>query len=146
MLDEPAERPAPSLLYAVKRLELAIRARLDEMVRDAGITTAQYTALTVLAHREGVSAAQLARDSFVAPQSMGELLKLLEGRRLVRRAQNPQNRRENLVHLTDEGQQLLDRYAESERALEARMTDTLSSGDVAALRRFLATGYRALSN
>ena len=43
----------PSLLYAVKRLELVIRAHLDDVLRGSGVTTPQYTALTVLAHRDG---------------------------------------------------------------------------------------------
>ncbi|MFB7510620.1 MarR family transcriptional regulator, partial [Streptomyces broussonetiae] len=38
----------PSLLYLLKRTELVVRARLDELVRPAGITALQYTALTVL--------------------------------------------------------------------------------------------------
>lgn len=135
----------PSLLYSVKRLELAIRAQLDDMVRAAGITTAQYTALTVLAQHEGVSAAQLARDSFVASQSMAELLKLLERRHLVVRAENPHDRRELLVHLTQEGRHLLEGYATEEAAIEEKMTSHLDVAEVAAFRRALVDGWRALT-
>ena len=39
---------APSLLYLVKQVELAIRSRLDDLLRPHDLTTATYTALTVL--------------------------------------------------------------------------------------------------
>lgn len=139
---EPSATP---LLYAVKRLELAIRTRLDEMLADSGVTTLQYTALTVLAVRDGVSAAQLARDSFVTPQSMGEMLRLLEERGLVRREPNPLSRRELLVHITDEGRALLTEHAEAAAAIEARMTAGLRAQDRADLRRWVARMWSQLA-
>lgn len=97
----------PSLLYLVKQLELAVRARLDELVRSAGITALQYTALTVLERHDGLSAAQLARDSFVTAQSMADMVRALESRGLIRRERNAGNRRELLIRLTPEGRALL---------------------------------------
>jgi len=64
----------PSLLYVVGQLELAVRAGLDEIVRAAGITALQYTALTVLDRHDGLSLAQLARHSFVTPQAAADLV------------------------------------------------------------------------
>ncbi|MEX0427282.1 MarR family winged helix-turn-helix transcriptional regulator [Nocardioides sp. DS6] len=135
---------APSLLYAVKRLELVIRARLDEMLRDSGVTTLQYTALTVLAHRDGISTAQLARDSFVTPQSMADMLRPLEARGLITREANPQSRRELLVHLTDAGRALLQEYADAAAALEQRMTAGFSATQVTALRAALQRAWESL--
>jgi len=131
--------PRPSLLYAVKQLELVVRARLDDMLRGSGVTTPQYTALTVLAHRDGISAAQLARDSFVTPQSMAEMLRLLERRGLVRRSPNPASRRELRVHLTDEGRALMASYDDALAALERELTEGLTAAEVAAFRRTVAT-------
>ena len=68
----------PSLLYMAKQLELVVRARLEEILKDEGITALQYTALTVLDHHDGLSPAQLARDSFVTPQSTADLVAKLE--------------------------------------------------------------------
>ncbi|SEM56244.1 MarR family winged helix-turn-helix transcriptional regulator [Streptacidiphilus jiangxiensis] len=127
-------RSEPSLLYAAKRLELAIRAHLDDMLRESGVTTMQYTALTVLAHRDGISAAQLARDSFVTPQSMADMLRLLDSRGLISRRPNPESKRELLVHITDEGRELLTTYADAAAAIENRMTDGLSARQVTEFR------------
>src|SRR5919201_164372 len=105
-------RTQPSLLYMVKQVELVVRSHLDELVKPAGITALQYTALTVLERHDGLSAAQLARDSFVTAQSMADLVRSLESRGLVRRERNPRNRRELLILLTESGRDLLARHAE----------------------------------
>jgi DNA-binding MarR family transcriptional regulator len=137
-------RATPSLLYAAKRLELAIRARLDETLRGSGVTTLQYTALTVLAHRDGTSAAQLARDSFVTPQSMADMLRALERRGLIRRATNPGSRRELLVHLTDDGRSLLRQHAAGAAGIETLMTAGLTAAEVETFRRVLSQGWTNL--
>jgi DNA-binding MarR family transcriptional regulator len=77
-------------------------------LKPVGITALQYTALTVLERHDGVSAAQLARDSFVTVQSMADMVRALENRGLIRREPNPCNRREKIVLLADAGHRLLD--------------------------------------
>lgn len=67
LLGAVAGSARPSLLSMAKQLQLVVRARLDEILKDASITALQYTALTVLDHHDGLSSAQLARDSFVTP-------------------------------------------------------------------------------
>ncbi|MER7951596.1 MarR family transcriptional regulator [Streptomyces sp. NPDC096079] len=134
-----------SLLYLLKRTELAVRARLEELVRPAGITALQYTALTVLERHDGVSAAQLARDSFVTAQSMADMVRALESRGLIRREPNPANRRERLILLADPGRRLLAEYAGPARALEERMVAGLSAEEVDVLREALVGAWRSLA-
>lgn len=135
----------PSLLYMVKQVELVVRARLDELVKPAGITALQYTALTVLERHDGLSAAQLARDSFVTAQSMADLVRSLENRGLVRRERNPRNRRELLILLTDEGRELLARFTEPVRELEERMVRDLTAHQTDQFREALSRAWHALS-
>jgi DNA-binding MarR family transcriptional regulator len=135
-----------SLLYAVKRLELAVRSRLDDMLKPAGITALQYTALTVLERHDGLPAAQLARDSFVTPQSMADMVRTLEARGLIHRERNPRNGRELLIHLTEDGRQFLAKYAVPAADLEERMLSSLSTQQVDDFRRALAAAWRALSD
>ncbi|WP_318199319.1 MarR family transcriptional regulator [Streptomyces sp. SCL15-4] len=134
-----------SLLYLIKRTELAVRARLEELLKPAGITALQYTALTVLQRRDGISAAQLARDSFVTAQSMADMVRALERRGLIRREPNPGNRRERLILLADPGRQLLAEYAEPARGLEERMVADLSAEEIDVFRRALVGAWRSLS-
>ncbi|MFI1993583.1 MarR family winged helix-turn-helix transcriptional regulator [Actinoplanes sp. NPDC020271] len=135
----------PSLLYLVKQLELAVRARLDEVVRGHGITALQYTSLTVLERHDGLSAAQLARDSFVTAQSMADMVRALENRGLIRRERNPASRRELLIHLTDGGRGLLAAVAEPVRELEGRMIAKLTENQAAELRQSLITAWQSLA-
>ncbi|MEU6751243.1 MarR family transcriptional regulator [Spirillospora sp. NPDC046719] len=149
MTDSPppttAGKSPPSLLYLVKRLELLVRSRLEELVRPAGITALQYTALTVLERHDGLSAAQLARDSFVTAQSMADMVRALETRGLVRRERNPANRRELLILLTAAGRALLDDLAGPVGELEERMIRDLTSRQVGQFRTTLTDTWRALS-
>ncbi|MFC7528289.1 MarR family winged helix-turn-helix transcriptional regulator [Actinoplanes sp. GCM10030250] len=135
----------PSLLYLVKQLELAVRAGLDDLVRPVGITALQFTALTVLERHDGLSAAQLARDSFVTAQSMADMIRTLEHRDLIRRERNPTNRRELHLRLTPEGRALLASVATPVRELEARMVGTLTPHETADFRRALVTAWQSLT-
>ncbi|MBK3628609.1 MarR family transcriptional regulator [Streptomyces sp. MBT49] len=129
----------------VKQVELVVRSHLDELVRPSGITALQYTALTVLERHDGLSAAQLARDSFVTAQSIADLVRSLEGRGLVRRERNPRNRRELLILLTEEGRELLDRHSGPVRELEERMVRELTAHQTEQLRTALSKAWHALS-
>lgn len=145
MLDTQATKAPPSLLYMVKQVELVVRSHLDELVKPSGITALQYTALTVLQRHDGLSAAQLARDSFVTAQSIADLVRSLETRGLVRRERNPRNRRELLILLTDAGRELLARHEESVRELEERMVRDLTAHQTEQLRQALTKAWHALS-
>jgi len=135
----------PSLLYAVKQVELAVRAHLDELLRPSGITALQYTALTVLDRRDGLTTAELARSSFVTPQTMGDLVTTLERRGLIERSPDPGNRRRLLIGLTEAGHDLLAGFEGAVRALEERMVGDLSAGERAALADSLNRARAALA-
>jgi DNA-binding MarR family transcriptional regulator len=122
-----ADPVGPSLLYAVKQVELAVRAHLDELLRPSGTTVLQYTALTVLARRDGLTSAELARNAFVTPQSMGDLVTALERRDLVTRHRDPRHARRLLISLTPAGHELLARMESRVRALEERMLGDLTA-------------------
>jgi DNA-binding MarR family transcriptional regulator len=129
----------------LKQVELAVRARIDEIVRPVGLTAAQYTALTVLERHTDMSSAQLARNSFVTAQSMADMITALEGRRLIERHRDKSDRRRLVVALTNEGRTLLDRCRDDVDALEATMLSGLSTAQTKALRATLATCYTNLS-
>jgi DNA-binding MarR family transcriptional regulator len=145
MPDAQMTKAPPSLLYMVKQVELVVRSHLDELVRPSGITALQYTALTVLERHDGLSAAQLARDSFVTAQSIADLVRNLEARGLVRRERNPRNRRELLILLTGSGRELLDRHAGPVRELEERMVRELTARQTEQFRQALTKAWHALS-
>jgi DNA-binding MarR family transcriptional regulator len=115
------------------------------VLKPSGLTALQYTALTVLERHDGLTAAQLARDSFVTAQSMADMVRTLESRGYVVRRPNPANRRELLIALTDRGHRLLADFARPVRDIERHMTDGLTADQVARLRTALDHAWRRLS-
>jgi DNA-binding MarR family transcriptional regulator len=134
------------LLYLVKQVELAARARLDDMFRPIGLTALQYTALTVLERHENMSSAQLARNSFVTAQSMADMVAALESRGLIERHRDDADRRRLAVKLTAEGRGLLDRYRDEVQALEDSMLASLTEDEVTALRAALNVCHANLAS
>jgi DNA-binding MarR family transcriptional regulator len=130
-------RPRPSLLYAVKQVELVVRALLDDLLRDSGVTALQYTALTVLARRDGLTSAELARNSFVTPQAMADLVTALERGGFILRRRNPDNRRQLLISLTPEAHALLDRFEGPVAGIEGRMVDGFDAAERERFRDYL---------
>ncbi|MBB4683138.1 MarR family winged helix-turn-helix transcriptional regulator [Amycolatopsis jiangsuensis] len=135
----------PLTLYLVKRLELAIRARMDEALRPVGLTTLQFTALTALRRRGDLSSAQLARRSFVTPQTMNEMVRTLENQGHVARERDPDNRRVLLLRLTDPGRALLERCDPLIEAIEQSILGAIPSVQHALFRQSLELGYDALA-
>jgi DNA-binding MarR family transcriptional regulator len=140
-----SDRQEPLLLYLIKQVELAARSRLDEIVRPAGLTALQYTALTVLERHNDMTSAQLARNSFVTAQSMADMIAILEGRGLIERRRDLSDRRRLLVALTPAGRAMLDRYRDEVSDLESSMLAGLSPAEVDGLRRALRACHRNLA-
>jgi DNA-binding MarR family transcriptional regulator len=134
----------PLTLYLVKRLELVIRALLDDALRPLGLTTLQYTALTVLEASGALSSAQLARRSFLRPQTMHEMVLALEKRGLIARTPKPDNKRVLLAGLTDAGRDLLAGCAPAVTELEDALLAGMSPGQRATFREGLQHGVTAL--
>jgi DNA-binding MarR family transcriptional regulator len=123
--------------YLVKRLELAVRGRLDSAMRPHGLTVVQYTALTALRRQPGLSSAQLARRSFVSAQTMQELMTKLERQGLVKRTPSDGNRRVLRLSLTDRGLAKLADTDPDVDEIEQHMLADLDDDQVEALRQAL---------
>jgi DNA-binding MarR family transcriptional regulator len=134
----------PTLLYLVGRIDRVVRRAIDDVVRHRGLSVNQYTTLSVLARRGGLSNAQLARRALVSPQSMNEVLLTLEQRGLVRRKAHPEHGRILQARLTAKGRRLLAACDEEVHEVEALMVSDLSRRDRDALRRGLLHSIRSL--
>lgn len=140
---DPATPPS-TLLYLVKQVELSVRAGLDALVRPSDITTLQYTALTVLERHPDLTAAHLARLSFVTDQSMADMVTTLLNRGLIERHRDPADRRRLVIALMPAGQRLLDRLRPQVAALQDQMLSLLSDGQAGELQHSLELCRRAL--
>ncbi|WP_344972811.1 MarR family winged helix-turn-helix transcriptional regulator [Salinactinospora qingdaonensis] len=136
--DHPPRLPEPRIIYLVKRVELIARAQLDQITREHGLTTPQYTALSVLRAQPGLSAAQLSRRSFVSPQAMTEMVGALETKGMISRHPDPENRRVLRAYLTDDGRAALEACDRGADLLEEHMLRDVTPQDTTALRRALS--------
>jgi DNA-binding MarR family transcriptional regulator len=134
-----------TLLYLIKQVELAVRQALDDVVVTASLTTLQYTALTVLERHPGITSAELARNSFVRAQTMAEMLTYLLGRGLVTRERDESNRKQYLLALSTEGQQVLDDLYDAVADIETKMLDGFDVGQTEILRTYLLRCRHSLS-
>lgn len=123
--DDPARagQPAdtPLLSYTIGRLDRAVRQRLREILEPFELSIPQFTTLSVLTRRPGLSNAQLARRALILPQSMIQVIVGLEERQLVRREPDPAHNRVLRAELTAAGRQLLDAAERETRAFEAEL-------------------------
>ena len=112
-----------SLLYVVGRVNQGIRREMRERLAAWDLSVQEYTALSVLMTRPGLSNAQLARRALITPQSMLEILAKLERRALVTREVDPGHRLILRATLTPEGKALLKAADPSIRAIQDQLLD-----------------------
>ena len=151
-MTEPATAPQaqdeqqhePRISYVVARLERAIRQAINERVKPYGLTTLQYTTLSVLGRRGELSNAQLARRAYMTPQSMSEVIDALEKKGLIERNPHPNHRRVFPAALTTAGRRVLEACNAAVDELEHEMLVDLTPHQVASLRNGLITAVRAL--
>jgi DNA-binding MarR family transcriptional regulator len=113
--------------------------RLTRIVRnqrvDTSVTLTQLAAMGTLAKRGPMSAGELATYERVQPPSMTKVLANLEELGFVRRDSHPTDRRQAIIAITAEGQQLLESERRSRDAWLSRQLATLTPEERALLQQ-----------
>lgn len=130
--------------YRLKEAQSLLRTRMDARLRDLGLTTAQYACLELLGRTPGSSNADLARGAFVTRQTMNTLLRTLEDRGLVTRAEHAPSGRALPTSLTPAGEAMRARAAARVEVVEKDMVSTLSAQQATALHEALGACIEAL--
>jgi DNA-binding MarR family transcriptional regulator len=140
-----ASSTEPRISYVAARLERAVRGEIAERVRPHGLTTLHYTTLSVLQrHGAPLSAAQLARRSYMTPQAMSEVIEALAKKGLIKRSQQPDSGRRLPATLTAKGRRVLAACEASVDEMEEVMLSEMSGPERAAFRKALKSAVRAL--
>ena len=137
-------RIGASTTYLVSQVHFALRNRTEAALKKYAVTGIQYTVLSVLAHRDGLSSADLSRRFYVTPQSMGQLLSSLEERGLLARNEDMTNRRILRVSLTAAGRELVDAGSKDLAEVETLAFAALDGNELQHLRSSLHTLVGAL--
>ena len=112
--------------YQMKRAQQALRAEMDRVLREVGLTTPQYAALSAIEETPGLSGADLARRGFVTPQTMNQILVNLEAAGLVLRRPHAEHGRVLQAYLTRKGERSVSAGHEAVEEIERRMVAGLS--------------------
>ena len=127
----------PRTSYLVARLDRLVRSQLTDVLEPFDLSVPQYTLLSVLEHRPGLSNAQLARRSYITAQAMHQVVNGLEERGLIVRRISPDHGRIQLIELTDDGIAILKACDEEVTRLEERIFGDLGDAGENRLRDLL---------
>jgi DNA-binding MarR family transcriptional regulator len=123
--------------YLIKRVELLVRTKLEAALRDLGLTTGQYAALSLLASMPETSSAQLSRAIGVTPQTMAETIIAFERDDLIRREPSSDHKRVLQITLSPKGKALLKKCELRATEVERELFVTLTDSDVVQFRSHL---------
>jgi DNA-binding MarR family transcriptional regulator len=137
--DEPGSELSDRLGYLLKHAQLQMAELSGKALAPFGINGRELAVLLVLAGHEPASQQQAAQRLSVDRTSMVALLDTLEGKGLVSRHPHADDRRRNVVALTEAGRDTLRRAAEATDRAEREFLAPLSSSAAQQLRDSLRT-------
>jgi DNA-binding MarR family transcriptional regulator len=126
--------------YVLKQAAVALHAAMDTALRPCGLTLSQYACLEQLSRTPSRTNAELARATFVTPQSMNEVLRGLQARGLVERPERAETGRARPTRLTTEGARAVDRARSALGPVDDRMGSFAAPDE----RRQTLAGLRAI--
>ena len=110
---------------------------------DSGLTITQLRSLFVIANRGSTNFRKLADALRVTPSNVTGIVDRLEEQGLVSRTQNPEDRREMTLQLTDKGEALVFSLRETEIEQMTRILSLLNSEELMSLTKGLTAFVEA---
>jgi DNA-binding MarR family transcriptional regulator len=145
----PGDRPPaqqPSIIYLIGRLDRGIRREMQKRLVPWSLSIAEYTTLSLLTRRPGLSNAQLSRRAFLTPQSMMAVLGALEDRGFVERVPDVANARILRAEVTDKGTLVLEAATPTIDALQEAIFPDLPAWQRDMLTQTLLDGVNRLND
>lgn len=128
----------PRILYLIKRAEIEVTSRMSRAMEKFDITPIQFAVLYFVDHDKGdLSSAQLSRRFSMTPQSMNELVTVLERKKLLKKSVDPSHKRILRLSLTAKGKKLLQDCNTALDIMESSLLQLLSSSETDTLRKLL---------
>ena len=111
----------------------SITGRVHKHLSSAGLTISQFGVLEAILHLGPLSQKDLGRKILRTSGNITMVIDNLEKRLLVRRERDASDRRMFIVHLTDDGQKLIQKIFPSHAALITKELSVLTAADQKAL-------------
>ena len=136
-LDVAAAPLLTSSGFLLARLGMESRRRFTRLLAEHQLGMHDFSILLVLGGHGPLPQQQLSRMIGIDPRNTVAVIDGLEGRQLVERRSDRQDRRRYAVALTRAGRRLMERLGESGALLEAKMLEPLRPSEQAVLRKLL---------
>jgi len=128
----------PRIIYLIKRAEIEVTSRMSRAFDEFDITPIQFTILYFVDYDKGdLSSAQLSRRFSMTPQSMNELVSVLERKKLLKKSVDPAHKRILRLSLTARGKKLLQDCNAALDHLEESLLQELTAAETNTLRSLI---------
>ena len=131
--------PEGHLGYLVRQANVAVRQAMETVLADVDATPAQFAVLTMIVNYPGVSGADLARLTFLTPQTINVIVRNLEKGGSIQKAADASHGRILRLTATAQGQALLKRCRARVQEVEGRIAGLLGREEEKVVRRWLAS-------
>lgn len=130
--------PEGHLGYLVRQANVAVRAAMEKALADLDVTVPQFAVLTMIAAYPGVSGADLARLTFLTPQTINVIVRNLERAGAIEKTAHAVHGRILQLAATSKGRALLKRCRARVHAIEDRIAALVGRDDERVIRRWLS--------
>jgi DNA-binding MarR family transcriptional regulator len=135
---EAKRGPEGHLGYLLRQANSAFRGAMDGVLGELGVTTPQFTVLTMIVAYPGLSGADLARLAFLTPQTINVIVGNLERDGAIEKTAHATHGRILRLHATAKGQALLKRCRARVVEIDAEVGALLGKDEERLVRRWLS--------
>ena len=130
--------PEGHLGYLVRQAHAAVRGAMEKALADLDATPPQFAVLTMVVNYPGISGAELARLTFLTPQTINVIVRNLVRAGLVEKSADAAHGRILRLHATARGEVLLKRCRVRVMEIEGQLSGLLGRDEERVVRRWLA--------
>ncbi len=144
-IGEGKRGPEGHLAYLVRQANVAVRAAMEKALAGLDVTPPQFAVLTMLAAYPGASGADLARLTFLTPQTINVIVRNLEKAGAIAKSAHAVHGRILQLVPTPRGLALLRRCRTRVNGLETRLARLAGREEERAVRRWLSAVAETLA-
>jgi DNA-binding MarR family transcriptional regulator len=130
--------------YLVRQANVAVRAAMEKALADLEITPPQFSVLTMIVAYPGLSGADLARLTFLTPQTVNVIVRNLERAGSIEKTAHGVHGRILKLTATAKGQSMLKRCRARVTEVEDKIAGLVSRDEEKVVRRWLSAVGEAL--
>ena len=138
--------PEGHLGYLVRQANVAVRAAMEKALAELDVTPPQFSVLTMIVAYPGVSGAELARLTFLTPQTINVIVGNLEKMGAIAKSAHAVHGRILRLTATPKGLALLRRCRTRVGAIEDRIAGLAGREEERVVRRWLSAVAEALAD